>query len=193
MDRRKDLIEYIKEYHEIREQNIKTFMTKNITEIIPLFQAKLRFLITEQIKKQRSEDIKFIFLCQTLSSGYTGSNEAILGMSSDMLYLDEDRSQVFWCSELFYRGVDEDLAEVEKILRKKFQRLEEYELLYIKQQLFNDIWDLIPGFFCTMLKQSINLITDSPLCLEDEVFFLCGKYMDSLKVVWSVGKGNENG
>lgn len=193
MDRRKDLIEYIKEYREIREQNIKTFITEHITENIPLFQAKLRFLITEQIKKQRNEDIKFIFLCQTLSSGYTGSNEAILGMSSDMLYLDDDRSQVFWCPELFYRGVDEDLAEVEKILRKKFQRLEEYELLYIKRHLLNDIWDLIPEFFCAMLKQSINLITDSPLCLEDEVFFLCGKYMDNLKVVWSVGKGNDNG
>ena len=51
----------------------------------------------------------------------------------------------------------------------------------------NDIWDLIPEFFCAMVKQSGNLVTNSSLCLEDEVFFLCGKYMDSLKVVCTTG------
>ena len=50
-------------------------------------------------------------------------------MSSNMLYLDEDRSQVFWYPELFYRYVNTDLADVEKVMRKNFQRLEEYELL----------------------------------------------------------------
>ena len=119
-------------------------MTENILEIIPSFQEKINFLINEQIKKQRNVEIKFIFLCQTLSSGYTGSNEVILGMSSNMLYLDEDRSQVFWYPELFYRYVNTDLADVEKVMRKNFQRLEEYELLHIKRQLLNDIWDLIP-------------------------------------------------
>lgn len=108
-------------------------------------------------------------------------------MSSNMLYLDEDRSQVFWYPELFYRYVNTDLADVEKVMRKNFQRLEEYELLHIKRQLLNDIWDLIPEFFCAMVKQSGNLVTNSSLCLEDEVFFLCGKYMDSLKVVCTTG------
>ena len=32
-----------------------------------------------------------------------------------------------------------------------------------------------------------NLVTNGSLCLEDEVFFLCGKYMDSLKVVCTTG------
>lgn len=187
MDRREELVEYIKTYRDARKQNIRTFLNENILEIIPSFQEKINFLINEQIKKQRNVEIKFIFLCQTLSSGYTGSNEAILGMSSNMLYLDEDRSQVFWYPELFYRYVNKDLADVEKVMRKNFRRLEEYELLYIKRHLLNDIWDLIPEFFCTMVKQSGNLVTNSSLCLEDEVFFLCGKYMDSLKVVCTTG------
>lgn len=122
-------------------------MTENILEIIPSFQEKIDYLINEQLKKQRNVEIKFIFLCQMLSSGYTGSNEVILGMSSNMLYLDEDRSQVFWYPELFYRYVNTDLADVEKVMRKNFQRLEEYELLHIERQLLNDIWDLIPEFF----------------------------------------------
>lgn len=193
MDRRAELIEYIKNYRETRKQNLKTFLAENVLEIIPSFQEKIDFLINEEIKKQRNEYIKFVFLCQTLSSGYTGSNEAILGMSSDMLYLDEGRSQVFWYPKLFYSGVEEDLADVEKILRKDFLRLEEYELLYIKRRLLNDIWDLIPEFFCTIAKQSVNLITTSPLCLEDEIFFLYGKYMDNLSVVWSTGKEKKNG
>lgn len=108
MDRREELVEYIKIYRDTRKQNIRTFLTENILEIIPSFQEKINFLINEQIKKQRNVEIKFIFLCQTLSSGYTGSNEVILGMSSNMLYLDEDRSQVFWYPELFYRYVNTD-------------------------------------------------------------------------------------
>lgn len=58
---------------------------------------------------------------------------------------------------------------------------------YIKRHLLNDIWDLMPEFFCTMVKQSGSLVTNSSFCLEDEVFFLCGKYMDSLKVVCTMG------
>ena len=167
-------------------------MTENILEIIPSFQEKMKCLINDQMKKQRNAKIKYIFLCQVLSSGYTGSNEAILGMSSNMLYLDEDRSQIFWYPELFYRYVNRDLNDVEKIMRKNFRRLEEYELLYIKRHLLNDLWELIPEFFCTMVKQSGSFFTNSSLCLEDEVFFLCGKYMDSLKVVCTM-EGEENG
>ena len=187
MDRREELVEYIKKYRDERKQDIRVFLTENILEIIPSFQEKMKCLINDQMKKQRNAKIKYIFLCQVLSSGYTGSNEAILGMSSNMLYLDEDRSQIFWYPELFYRYVNRDLNDVEKIMRKNFRRLEEYELLYIKRHLLNDIWDLMPEFFCTMVKQSGSLVTNSSFCLEDEVFFLCGKYMDSLKVVCTMG------
>lgn len=192
MDRREELVEYIKKYRYERKQNIRAFLTENILEIIPSFQEKMKCLINDQMKKQRNAKIKFIFLCQVLSSGYTGSNEAILGMSSNMLYLDEDRSQVFWYPELFYRYVNRDLNDIEKIMRKNFRRLEEYELLYIKRHLLNDLWELIPEFFCTVVKQSGSFFTNSSLCLEDEVFFLCGKYMDSLKVVCTM-EGEENG
>ena len=50
MDRREELVEYIKIYRDTRKQNIRTFLTENILEIIPSFQEKINFLINEQIK-----------------------------------------------------------------------------------------------------------------------------------------------
>ncbi len=55
-------------------------------------------------KKGQAEDndnkLKFVFLCRLLNSSYTGSNEAIHGMSNSMLYLDEKKSLVYWSPEL---------------------------------------------------------------------------------------------
>lgn len=110
-----------------------------------------------------------------------------------MLYLDEKKSQVYWCPDSIYKNIDKDLKEVEGIVRKKFTRLQEFEIFYMKQKLLCDDWELLQECFYTMSKQCLSLIMNSQLQLEDELMFLCGNYMDSLKVVWSTGEGKNNG
>ncbi len=196
MDWREELSEFIKEYREIRTQNKMGHLVEEAFKAIPSFQEKLIFLIDKQTQKQKQViegKIKFIFLCRTLSSDYTGSYESILGMSDDMLYLDEKKSQVFWHPVLFDRGIDEDLRTAEKILRKNFLRLEEYELFYIKRQLLSDDWELFMKCFQIMSEQSVSLIRNSGLRLEDELSFLYGNYMDNLKIIWHSERGESDG
>lgn len=196
MGRKKELEEYIKEYRQSRKIIKQKDVSESVLKLIPLYKDKLNSLINDQKEKQRGNEdrkVKFIFLCQLLSSSYTGSNEVILGMSDSMLYLDEKKSQVYWCPDFIYQNIDTDMVEVEKILRKKFIRLQEFELFYIKQKLINDDWDLLQECFCNMSEQSLNIILNSQLQLEDEVVFLCGNYMDNMKIIWRTGKENNNG
>lgn len=196
MDRREELSEFIKEYCEIRKQNKRIYLIENTTKIISAFQEKLIILINEQVQRQKREitdKIKFIFLCRTLSSNYTGNYEAVLGMSDEMLYLDENRSQIFWYPELFYKGVEEDLKAAENKISKKFLHLEDSELFYIKGLLLNDDWELISDFLHIISEQSVSLIKSSELLLEDELNFLCGNYKDNLKIIYSTRMEEEHG
>ena len=118
-----------------------------------------------------------------MSSDYTESYESILGMSSSTLYLDEKRSQVYWIPECIYETIDKDMVEAEKILRRKFIRIQEFELFYIKRKLLDDDWKLLKKVFVTLSKQSMNLIMNSSLKLDDEFLLLCGNYMENLKIM----------
>ena len=104
-------------------------------------------------------------------------------MSSSTLYLDEKRSQVYWIPECIYETIDKDMVEAEKILRRKFICIQEFELFYIKRKLLDDDWKLLKKVFVTLSKQSMNLIMNSSLKLDDEFLLLCGNYMENLKIM----------
>lgn len=194
MDRKKELEDYISEYRKNRNEKKRAYLTQNTSKLISAFQSKLNILILEQINRQKDDGdkIKFIFLCRLMSSSYTESYEAILGMSNSMLYLDEKKSQVYWHPEPIHETINKDMEEVEAILRKKFIRLQDFELFYIKQKLLYDDWKLLQKFFYAMSKQSVGFIMDSPLRLENELLFLSGNYMENLKTILHTrGEKNE--
>lgn len=183
----KDKRKQEKEYRINRFENKRAYLSQYSSRLSSTFQSKLNVLINEQVNKQKNKDnadrIKLIYLCQLLSSSYTGSYEVILGMSNSKLYLDEKKSQVYWYPESIYESIDKDMEEIEKILRKKFIRLQDSELFYIKQKLLYDDWKLLKKVFYFMSIQSVGLILDSPLRKENELLFLCGNYMDNLKII----------
>lgn len=186
MDRKKDLEEYIQEYKNERMQIKKSFLEKNISKMQQTFLKSISILIDEQLQRQTAEEsvkLKYIFLCKLMSSGYTESYEAVLGMSSDMLYLDEKKSQVYWYPELIYENITQDMDNVEKLLRKKYTRIEEFELFYIKQSLLSDDWKLLQECYKDLIKPAMDLLMESPLRLETPILFLSGNYMDNLKIM----------
>lgn len=194
MDRKADIAEYLNEYRQQRKAEKQGWLSENTDELIPLFFKKIKDLIAVQLQKQReepAEKIKFIFLCRLLSSGYTESYESILGMSSDMLYLDEKKSLVFWQPTLVYKNMDKDMEEAEKLLSRNFSLLEPSELFYVRQLLLDDDWDLLKKEFPILAEQAAGLLMDSMLDLEDEISFLYGNYMDHLEIVWQTERGNE--
>ncbi|WP_143322416.1 hypothetical protein [Clostridium sp. HBUAS56010] len=186
MDRRQEMEEYLKKYREERLEIKKGYLMNNLSDMEKEFYNKIDLLISSQ-KERQSEDetvkLKDIFLCRLLSSGYTESYEVILGMSNDMLYLDERKSQVYWYPELVYKDMVQDMNTVEKLIRKKFLRVESSELFYLKQKLLCDDWILLQECFRNLLKQSLHLLMDSSLRLEKEILVLCGDYMDNLKII----------
>lgn len=186
MDRRKEMEEYLKEYRTERLKIKKIYLENNLIKLESAFHEKLNILIAEQLQRQKEDNavkLKNIFLCRLISSGYTESYETILGMSSVMLYMDEKKSQVYWYPELVYENIVQDMDAVEKLLRIKFLRLEDFELFSLKQKLLYDDWTLLQECFRNLFKQSVSLIMNSPLRLENEVQILSGGYMDSLKII----------
>ena len=167
--------------------NVKRkFLNEHYMELKPDFDEKLYNLFEQQ--KNRSKHIKgrkiqSIYLNRLLSSVYTESYESMLGMSGPTLYLDEKRSQVYWIPECIYETIDKDMVEAEKILRRKFICIQEFELFYIKRKLLDDDWKLLKKVFVTLSKQSMNLIMNSSLKLDDEFLLFCGNYMDNLKIL----------
>ena len=186
MERKKDMEEYLKDYRINRFEDKRARLNQYESKLSLTFQNKLKTLIIEQENRQKenSEDkIKCFYFCRLMSSVYTESYESILGMSSSTLYLDEKRSQIYWIPECIYETIDKDMVEAEKILRRKFIRIQEFDLFYIKRKLLDDDWKLLKKVFVTLSKQSMNLIMNSSLKLDDEFLFLCGNYMENLKIM----------
>ena len=132
MERINKLEETIKEHWIAHTEAKRIFLFEHYEEMKPEFYKKLNSLIDEQ--KNRNKDgikIQAVYLYRLLSSVYTESYEAILGIASSDLYLDEGKSEAYWFPDLVYRNIDEDLKEIEVLLRKRFIRLEEYELFQL--------------------------------------------------------------
>lgn len=190
MERSRDLEESIREYRIERLKTKKIYIIEQDLKLKPVFHERLKLLIAEQVQRQREEHqdkVKYLFLCRLMSSGYTGSYEAILGMSSFRLYLDKKQSQTYWNPELIYEGIDQDMKTVREILQAKFIRLEDYELLGLKQELISDDWSLLKESFQRLMDSSFSVIIDSSLLLESELVVLFGNYMDELEIIWHAG------
>lgn len=193
MERIKELEDSIKEHWTERTRSKKEFLEQHYEDMKPGFTKKLNELI-EGKKNQKSDGtqkkIQSFYLHRMLSSVYTESYEAVLGMSNADLYLDEDRCETYWYPNVVYRNIDEDMRTVETLLRKKFIRLEEFELFQLKKILLNEDWKLLQEFFLLLMKESIPMIVGSPLVLDSEVKIFAGNHMDKPELLWCTSMGN---
>lgn len=156
----------------------------------------LKALIQEQASMQEEGEqgkVKCVIFHRLLSSGYTGSCEISVGISSAMLYLDKHMSSAYWRPVFLYDDIDKDMEEVRQRLSQKFVHIEEFELLRLKQKLLWDDWRL----FCEMLEKlgekAAEEMLESTLCLEDEIQVLYGDYMDRLDTACKAAASRRNG
>ena len=167
--------------------NVKRkFLNEHYMELKPDFDAKLYNLFEQQ--KNRSKHIKgrkiqSIYLNRLLSSVYTESYEAVLGAANSDLYLDENKSEIYWYPDLVYKNIDKDIKDVEVSLRKEYIHLEEFEIFQLKKILLNDDWKLLQEIFLYLLKNSVELIANYAIRLEKEIQIFSGDYMDRREVL----------
>lgn len=187
MNRCNELEECIEEYRKVRIEKKSDYLANNLSSMETLFYEKLESLVKEQTSLQESEterEVKYFYLCRLMSSEYTESYESVLGLSTQMLYLDEQKSQVYWFPHLIYKNIQMDMKEVEQIVRKKFLRLEASELFYLKRKLLGDDWNLLQKCFSDLIKGAVEVLKNRSLNLEKELVVLSGNYMDHLQIVW---------
>lgn len=187
MNRYNELEEWIEEYRKVRIEKKSDYLANNLSSMEMLFYEKLDLLVKEQTSLQKSEterEVKYFYLCRLMSSEYTESYESVLGLSTQMLYLDEQKSQVYWFPHMIYENIQMDMKEVEQIVRKKFLRLEVAELFYLKRKLLGDDWNLLQQCFSDLIKGAMDVFMNRSLKLEKELVVLSGNYMDHLQVVW---------
>lgn len=191
MDQYKEMEKYLYEYRKNRKADKKDSLDNNKAGLllIQYFEKVLETLIQRQMVNQKigkQDKIKYLVFQRLLSSGYTGSYEISIGMSNAKLYLDEQIVYEYWKPDFFYEDIDKAMEEVKKILGKKYVRIEEYELMRLKQQLLLDDWNL----FVEILKRGAQKISqsviESDLILEDEVQVLYGNYMDKLHIAYKI-------
>lgn len=195
MNRYKEQEEYIQEYCNKRKSGKKDCLANRKDGLlIQQLEEVLETLIQQQTSNQKAErqdKIKYLIFQRLLSSGYTGSYEISVGMSNAKLYLDEQITYEYMKPNFIYDDIDESMKEVEQILSKKYVRIEEYELLFLKQQLLLDDWHL----FVEILKKEANelarRIIESALLLEDEIQIVYGNYMDKLRIAHKIKVFNE--
>lgn len=185
MERISEMEEYINEYRNIRQSKKRDWVKKEYHCLLPSLYTYMDFLIKEQIFKRESgvqEGIKYILFFRLLSSGYTGSNEIALGMSNSMIYLDDNFSCVYWRPNLIYEDIDKDIEKVKRILQQKYIQIEEFELLYLKQKLLMDDWEVFSKIIGKLSEEIAERVINSSLPLENELEILYGDYMDRLEV-----------
>ena len=187
MNRCNELEECIEEYRKVRIEKKSDYLANNLASMETLFYEKLELLVKEQTSLQESEterEVKYFYLCRLMSSEYTESYESVLGLSTQMLYLDQQKSQVYWFPHLIYKNIQMDMKVVEQIVRKKFLRLEVSELFYLKRKLLGDDWNLLQKCFSDLIKGAMEVFMNRSLKLEKELVVLSGNYMDHLQIVW---------
>ncbi len=192
MDRIQELERSIRRYWDERTEMKRRFLLGHYKEMKPGFDIKLMEMKKEQVQKRsggEGKKIRSIYLVRPMTSIYTESYEMILGMADRDLYLDEDRSEVYWYPELVYKDIDGDMREVECFLKKRFIRLESYELFYLKKILLDDDQKLLQEVFLHLLEDTMDQLLDHALPLEDELQILSGDHMDEPEVLRRVPIG----
>lgn len=160
MMRCKELEEYIQEYCSERRKIKWEYLDKHYSMLFPAFVENLDILIKNRCGEQNDKEqdkIRYIIFQRLRTSGYTGTYEISMGLSNSMLYLDEYMSCVYWKSNLIYENINSDMENVRKKLEQKYIRIEEYELLYLKQRILLDDWKL---FFKVLERLSSKIADD---------------------------------
>lgn len=180
MTRSEEMGIYLQEYRSNRTELKRIKASKEIAFIVSSLKAKVDLLVNEQVMRQEEEQrkIKYLLFCRLLSSGYTQSYELALGLADERLYLDENMSYVYWKPEIIYDEISHEMEEVAKLLRQKYIRIEQYELLYIQRKLFLDDWELLCSFLPEMSCEIAGNLVYSSLLLGNEMEVLCGGYME---------------
>ena len=181
MDRIQALERSIRGYWDERTETKRSFLLGHNKEMRTGFDKKLMEMIGEQVQKRGvggQKKIASIYLVRPMTSLYTESYEMILGMADRDLYLDEDRSEAYWYPELAYKDIDGDMREVERILKKRFIRLEGYELSYLKLILLDDDQRLLQEVFLHLLDDAMDRLMGYASIWEDELQILAGDHMD---------------
>lgn len=188
MDRKKDMEQYIEEYRAERVRLKKTELERIRAELQPLFNETLKQLAADQLRKRRGipENVEILYLCRLLSSGYTESYESVLGLGGSLLFLDKRRSETYWRPEYLYKDLESDMEEVKKRLKKKFIRIEEYELLYLKQRLLEDDWGILETCFLELAGNAAPVLRESGLKAGSGLKVMSGSYMEQLKLQGSL-------
>lgn len=194
MMRCKELEEYIQGYC-FERMNIKwEYIDNNYSMLFPSFIENLDILIkswcTEQ-KDKEQDKIKYLIFQRLRTSGYTGTYEISMGLSNSMLYLGEHMSCIYWKPDLIYENIDRDMENIRKKLGQKYIRIEEYELLYIKQKLLLDDWKLLFRVLGRLSDKAAEKIQERYEIFEDEIELLAGDYMDRLDIVGSISANRE--
>ena len=192
MDRITELETYIQEYREKRLKERTEYTAGNYKRMIPAFDSKLDVLIEAQEVRQEvggQDKIKYLTFFRLISSNYTESYEMAVGMSTSMLYMDKGTTYVFWTPEIVYDSIRKDMAELEKMLRKEFLRLEKYELFCLKRLLLYDNWQVFQTVIKPIVQEIAGKFTASSLMLEDKLQVLCGDYMDQVNGICSIDVG----
>lgn len=107
-------------------------------------------------------------------------------MSNALLFSDKKRSETYWCPKHIYKGLENEMKEVEKRLRKEFVRIEEYELLHLKQLLIMDNWELLIDCFQGLVQEQSYRLIDSGLNFKPELKIMYGIYMEQLQLKSSI-------
>ena len=114
-------------------------------EKIEQLWALVETLIQDEAEQQAAKEqgkIKYLIFSRLRSSEYTGSYEMLVAMSNDTLYFDDNMSCRYWMPDILYQNLEEDMKHVRKILGNQYLRIEEYEMLRVKQNLLLDDWNL---------------------------------------------------
>ena len=190
----KELEEYIQEYCSERRKIKWEHIDNHYSMLFPAFVENLDMLIKKWCGQQNDKEqdkIRYLIFQRLRTSGYTGTYEISMGLSNFMLYLDEHMSCVYWKPDLIYENINSDMENVRKKLEQKYIRIEEYELLYIKQKLLLDDWKLFFKVLERLSDKAAEKIQERYEIFEDEIEILAGDYMDRLDIVGSIRVNRE--
>ena len=141
--------------------------------------SQLVSMAKRQQENLQKQTIKYLTASYLLSSTITKSYDFQLALYDNRYYLDPTETSLYWRPQWMFSDIDEDRVALEKAVRQKCVRLQEYELDEVWRSYIHTFYYGLAGFFfAENIKMAAMNGKLTELQTEDQVVFLFDGIMD---------------
>lgn len=155
-------------------EKLRTLTEKRVELLIKNYQKqdkKICNTVSDILRGLANSRQGYLIISYLRSSIVTGSNEFLFAFYSDEPYVEEEPDKVIWQMDDLFRDTEDDMIEVDKMLRERFIRILSSEIETIRRSYMIKLYEKCKKLF----QQIVENIED-----KEGIKVYYGEYMGEM-------------